>query len=140
MDEKCRKRFDSYKKSLASLAEARARDMRDSFVLSGTGAKSSITFDLAWKVMKDILVQHYAIIDFVAGSPRDVLRAAFRAKLIDDEIWMEMLKVRNQLAHDYDGQIVEKYCEDIVKVYIGRLEDFRDVAEAVLADAAQDDF
>ena len=140
LDEKCRKRFDSYKKSLASLAEARGRDMRDSFVLSGTSAKFSITFDLAWKVMKDILVQHYAIIDFVAGSPREVLRAAFRAKLIDDEIWMEMLKVSNQLAHDYDGQMVEKDCEDIVKVYIGRLEDFRDVAEAVLADAAQDDF
>ena len=140
MDEKGRKRFDSYKKSLASLAEARERHIRDYFVLSGTSAKFSITFDLAWKVMKDILVQHYAIIDFVAGSPREVLRAAFRAKLIDDEIWMEMLKVRNQLAHDYDGQIVEKYCEDIVKVYIGRLEDFREVAEAVLADAAQDDF
>ncbi len=140
MDAKCRKRFNSYKKSLASLAEARERDMRDSFVLSGTSAKFSITFDLAWKVMKDILVQHYAIIDFVACFPREVLRAAFRAKLIEDEVWMEMLKVRNQLAHDYDGQIVEKYCEDIVKVYIGRLEEFRAVAETVLADAAQDDF
>ena len=138
MDEKCRKRFDSYKKSLASLAEARARDMGDSFVLSGTGAKFSITFDLAWKVMKDILVQHYAIIDFVAGSPREVLRAAFRARLIDDDIWMEMLKVRNQLAYDYDGQLVEKYCENIVKVYIVRLERFRDGAERLLAEDIQD--
>ena len=112
--------------------------MSDSFVLSGTGAKFSITFDLAWKVMKDILVQHYAIIDFVAGSPRDVLRAAFRARLIDDDIWMEMLKVRNQLAHDYDGQLVEKYCENIVKVYIGRLERFRDGAECLLAEDIQD--
>lgn len=54
MDEKFIRRFESYKNSLASLAEARERDMTDSFVLSGTSAKFSITFDLAWKVMKDI--------------------------------------------------------------------------------------
>ena len=59
MDEKFIRRFESYKNSLASLAEARERDMTDSFVLSGTSAKFSITFDLAWKVMKDILWQHY---------------------------------------------------------------------------------
>ncbi len=39
--------------------------MTDSFVLSGTSAKFSITFDLAWKVMKDILVQYYAITGFL---------------------------------------------------------------------------
>ena len=55
MDEKFIRRFESYKNSLASLAEARERDMTDSFVLSGTSAKYSITFDLAWKVMKEIL-------------------------------------------------------------------------------------
>ncbi|MDO4322770.1 MAG: nucleotidyltransferase substrate binding protein [Lachnospiraceae bacterium] len=57
------KRFHSFQRSLHSLAEARERDMSDSFVLSGTGAKFSITFELAWKVMKDILVQHYGITD-----------------------------------------------------------------------------
>ena len=56
------------------LAEARERDLSDSFVLSGTSAKFSITFDLAWKVMKDILVQYYAITGFVTGSPREVLK------------------------------------------------------------------
>ena len=95
MDVKFKKRFESFKNSLDSLTEARKRDMEDSFVLSGTSAKFSITFDLAWKVMKDILVQHYAMTGFVSGSPREVLRTAYKAELIEDDIWMEMLKIRN---------------------------------------------
>ena len=58
MDEKFTKRYESFRNSLASLTEAKQRDMEDSFVLSGTSAKFSITFDLGWKVMKDILVQY----------------------------------------------------------------------------------
>lgn len=56
MDEKFNRRFVSFTKSLDALAETRERDLSDSFVLSGTSAKFSITFDLAWKVMKDILI------------------------------------------------------------------------------------
>lgn len=118
MDEKFKKRFESFCNSLKALAEARERDFSDSFVISGTGAKFSITFDLAWKVMKDILIQHYAIIGFVTGSPRDVLREAFKANLIDDDSWMEMLKIRNELIHDYDGAVVKAHCETIVGKYI----------------------
>lgn len=125
MDEKFTKRYESFKNSLASLTEARQRDMEDSFVLSGTSAKFSITFDLAWKVMKDILVQYYAITGFVAGSPREVLRESFKAELIQGDEWMNMLKVRNQLAHDYDGVIVKKYCRIIVDEYIGKFEEFQ---------------
>ena len=92
MDEKFNRRFTSFCNSLDALSEAKNRDFSDSFVLSGTSAKFSITFDLAWKVMKDILVQYYAITGFVTGSPREVLREAFKANLISDEAWMEMLK------------------------------------------------
>lgn len=95
MDEKFSKKWESFQRSLDALAEARHRDMSDSFVLSGTSAKFSITFDLSWKVMKDILVQYYAITDFVAESPIEVLRKAYKADLISDDIWMEMLKIRN---------------------------------------------
>ena len=49
MDEKFTKRYESFRNSLASLTEAKQRDMEDSFVLSGTSAKFSITFDLGWK-------------------------------------------------------------------------------------------
>lgn len=132
MDEKFMRRFESFRNSLNSLAEARERDMSDSFVLSGTGAKFSITFDLAWKVMKDILVQYYAITGFVAGSPREVLRAAFQAQMIEGDEWMEILKVRNQLAHDYDGVILEASCQAIVNVYIPKFYELLEKVEKLL--------
>lgn len=49
MDEKFSRRFKSFCNSLEALSEARERDLSDSFVLSGTSAKFSITFDLSWK-------------------------------------------------------------------------------------------
>ena len=124
MDEKFNRRFMSFCNSLDALAEARQRDLSDSFVLSGTSAKFSITFDLSWKVMKDILVQYYAITGFVAGSPREVLRESYKANLISDDAWMKMLKVRNELAHDYDCEIVKEHCNTIVEKYIDLFYDF----------------
>ena len=132
MDEKFIRRFESFKNSLDSLAEARQRDLSDSFVLSGTGAKFSITFDLAWKVMKDLLIQHYAIIGFVTGSPREVLKQSFRANLITGDEWMDMLKVRNQLSHDYDGMIVKEHCQKIIHLYIDKRYEFKTTVEKLL--------
>ena len=124
MERKFMKRFLSYKKSLEALSEAKERDMSDSFVLSGTSAKFSITFDLAWKSMKDILIEYYAITDFVAGSPREVLKKAFQAEMIAGDEWMEMLDVRNRLTHDYDGEIIMEYCRKIIEVYIPKFTEF----------------
>ena len=132
MDEKFIRRFESFKNSLDSLAEARKRDLSDSFVLSGTGAKFSITFDLAWKVMKDLLIQYYAIIGFVTGSPREVLKQSFQANLITGDEWIDMLKVRNQLSHDYDGMIVKEHCQKIIHLYIDKLYEFKTTVEKLL--------
>ena len=132
MDEKFNRCFLSFCKSLDALAEARQRDLTDSFMLSGTSAKFSITFDLSWKVMKDILVQYYAITNFVAGSPREVLKESFRANLISDDQWMEMLKVRNELAHDYDSEIVKEHCNDIVENYIDLFYAFKDQVNGLI--------
>ncbi|MCD8250252.1 MAG: nucleotidyltransferase substrate binding protein [Lachnospiraceae bacterium] len=132
MGAKFMKRYESFRNSLLSLSEARQRDLSDSFVLTGTGAKFSITFDLAWKLMKDILVERYAITDFVSGSPREVLKDSFKAELIEGDIWMEMLAVRNNLAHDYDGEVVKSHCEKIVQVFIGELEKFQSKAIQIM--------
>jgi len=133
MDEKFTKRYRSFKNSLTALAEARSRDLSDSFVLSGTSAKFSITFDLSWKVMKDILVQHYEITDFIAGSPREVLKKAFSAELIFDDVWLEMLRIRNQLNHDYDGEIVKEHCEKIIHLYLDEFELFEKTVDKLFS-------
>ena len=118
MDEKFNRRFTSFCNSLDALSEAKNRDFSDSFVLSGTSAKFSITFDLAWKVMKDILVKQLGVLDFAAGSPRETLQQAFANGIISDDSWMQMLRVRNQLAHDYDGSFAAQQFQVIVAQYL----------------------
>ena len=76
------------------------------------------SFQNSLKVMKDILIQYYAITGFVTGSPREVLRESFRADLISDDLWLEMLTIRNQLTHDYNSEIIKRSCRQIVEKYI----------------------
>ena len=103
MESKSINRYNTFCKSLKNLEKSRHADPDADFVLEGTVLNFNLTFDIAWKVMKDILVKNMGILDFATGSPRDTLQQAFTNRLIDDDTWMQMLKTRNQLAHDYDG-------------------------------------
>ena len=80
----------------------------------------------------DHLVQYYAITGFATGSPRDVLRQSFQANLITGDEWMDMLKIRNQLPHDYDGLIVKEHCQTIVNEYIDKMYEFKIAVETLL--------
>ena len=58
-----------------------------------------------------------------------MFREAFKANLISDDAWMEMLKVRNELMHDYDCEIVKEHCGTIVKTYIDLFYEFEAVVK-----------
>ena len=79
--------------------------------------------------MKDIIIQYYAVVDFPKGSPREVLRKAFEFQLIQDDGWMEMLSTRNELTHDYDGEIIKSFCHEIVNRYIDLFFDFQKIVD-----------
>ncbi len=128
MDRKYIERYHSFCSSLESLMGARDRDLNDEFVLSGTVQKFSLTFDIAWKVMKDIIVKYHKINDFATGSPRETLRIAYSVKLIGDDRWMNMLGDRNGLTHDYDGTMAKEKVHVIVDEYIPLFVKFREVA------------
>ena len=125
-------RYRSFCDSFAALSEAPDRDRNDSFVLSGTSAKFCITFELAWKLMKDILVEYYGVNDFTAGSPRETLRAAFRIGLISDDKWIEMMKLRNLLAHDYDLSVVTDAFDVICTQYLPLFASVKEKVELLL--------
>lgn len=129
MESKYINRYHSFCKSLQNLGKSLDADPKADFVLEGTVQNFNLTFDVSWKVMKDILIKELGILDFAVGSPRETLRQAFANGMIDNDQWMQMLRVRNQLAHDYDGTLAAEKFQDIIKVYYPLFEKFRDRVE-----------
>ena len=117
MESKSINRYHSFCKSLQNLSKSVNADPDADFVLEGTVLNFNLTFDISWKVMKDILIKELGILDFAIGSPRETLKQAFMNGIIDNDEWMQMLRVRNQLAHDYDGTIAAEMFQKIIKVY-----------------------
>ena len=103
MENKFINRYRTFCKSLSNLEKSLRADPKADFVLEGTVLNFNLTFDIAWKVIKDILIKKLELLDFAVGSPRETLQQAFTNRIIADDLWMQMLRVRNQLAHDYDG-------------------------------------
>ena len=68
-------------------------------------------------------------IDFAMGSPRETLQQAFSNGIIDDDQWMQMLRSRNQLAHDYDGTFAKEKFQDIIGGYLPSFEKLKDKVE-----------
>jgi len=122
MESKFFNRYESLCRSLENLRQSKGADVGNPFVLPATVQNFNLTFDLSWKVLKELLIQEFGITDFAAGSPRETLRTAFSVGIIHDDRWMEMLRVRNTLAHDYDGKVAQRYFHEIVGEYFGLLE------------------
>lgn len=126
MENKYINRYHTFCRSLKNLEKSRHADPKKDFVLEGTILNFNLTFDISWKVMKDILIKELGILDFAIASPRKTLQQAFTNKIIDDDTWMQMLRVRNQLAHDYDGSLAEEKFHDIITVYFSLFEKLKE--------------
>ena len=126
MESKSINRYHTFCKSLENLKKSLTADPTADFVLEGTVLTYCLTFDISWKVMKDILIKKMEILDFAVGSPRETLQQAFTNKIIDDDRWIQMLRVRNQLAHDYDGTFAEEKFQDIIHIYCMLFEKLKD--------------
>ena len=121
MENRFTNRYHSFCKCLRNLQKSLTADPADDFVL------------------KDILVKSMGITDFAIGSPREVLRAAFTNGLIDSDMWLQMLKCRNALAHDYDGEYAMSVFQQIITEYYRLFIQLRDTVEKYYADPENDE-
>ncbi len=119
-------RFDSYTKALSDLREAvELSEERELSKLEEQGMIKAFEFtqELSWKCMKDFLEERGN--NEIYGS-KDAVRAAFLLGIIENgQIWMDMIKSRNNSAHIYNRTtakelfhlIVEQYFFEFEKLY-----------------------
>jgi nucleotidyltransferase substrate binding protein (TIGR01987 family) len=111
-------RFDNFQRALLVLGRGvRLAQERELSELEQQGLIQGFEFthELAWNLLKDYLT-HQGIAGIV-GS-RDATRLAFLNGLISDgEIWMGMIRSRNQSSHTYNLEQAQAIARDVIVLF-----------------------
>ncbi len=111
-------RFDNFQRALLVLGRGvRLAQERELSELEQQGLIQGFEFthELAWNLLKDYLT-HQGIAGIV-GS-RDATRLAFLNGLISDgEIWMGMIRSRNQSSHTYNLEQAQAITRDVIVLF-----------------------
>lgn len=112
------KKFENYRKNLAVLRLSDQQDRTNEFIVSGIIDKFSIQFELAWKVLKELLA--YEGVEMArTGSPREIIKQAYQYyPCIQEDVWLDMLSQRNNMAHIYDGNAANALAQEIIDRFI----------------------
>lgn len=100
------KKYENFCAALANMEEIyHYQEPYDNVVLTGLVGLYEICFEQAWKVMKEILMQH-GYEQGATGSPKIILKTAYKAGMIKDEdLWIRALQARNNVVHSYNREI-----------------------------------
>lgn len=80
------------------------------------------TFELAWKSLKEYMVDQGLNLNDNLPFPKQVLKEAYAHNLIEDEgVWSNMLVSRNMTSHVYDESTAAAIAETISSQYLGAL-------------------
>ena len=112
------KKFENYASNLRVLARADKEDLNNEFVIGGVIDKFSVQFELGWMLLKELLAYEGSKAS-VTGSPRGIIKEAYAVyPFFDGDIWLDMLKDRNDMAHIYNGNAANDLVKRILEEYI----------------------
>lgn len=106
------KKFENFKAALANLKDIFSyNEPYGNVEITGMVGLYEICFEQSWKAMKEIL-ENYGYTEGATGSPRTILKTAYKAGMInDEEMWLDALVSRNNVTHAYNQAIAM----DIIK-------------------------
>ena len=107
------KKYENFCASLKNMKEIYTyEEPYNTVVLTGLVGLYEICFEQSWKMMKEILEIH-GYEEGATGSPKIILRTAYKAGMIkDEENWLRALQERNNVDTFY------AYNETIVNIII----------------------
>ncbi len=108
------KKFDNYVSNLGVLERADKEMLDNEFIISGIIDKFCIQFELGWKLLKELLAYEGSAAS-ATGFPRSIIKEAYSVyPLFDGELWLKMLRERNDMAHIYDGNAAKELVGRII--------------------------
>lgn len=126
-------RFRNFQRAFLLLGEVVAADIDALTTLEQEGAiqRFEFTFELAWKVQKDLL-EHNGI-DISSATPRQIIKEAFAAQyIVDGQAWVDMLEMRNLLSHTYDNKVFNRALKRIKQDFWIQISQFHQYCEGSL--------
>ena len=136
-------RFSNYRKAAEKLSQAvnfikdkfakevevkdQSTSVLDEVLKEGLIQRFEYTHELAWNVMKDYA--EYQGDASIRGS-RDATRAAFKMALVSNgEVWMDMIKSRNETSHTYNEETADEIFSKIIEAYYPAFDEFTEVMQ-----------
>jgi len=106
------KKYENFKAALSNLKDIYAyQEPYGNVEIAGMVGLYEICFEQSWKAMKEILEAN-GYSEGATGSPRTILKTAYKAGMIyDEELWLDALVSRNNVTHAYNQAIAM----DIIK-------------------------
>ncbi len=121
-DARWKQRFENFQKTYLLLEKYSKEEIKTELEMAGIIQFFELTFELAWKVMKDYLEEE----GYQVKSPRESIKLAYNIGIIENgHIWIDALSSRNLTVHTYDVELATNLTDEIRNVYLPEFEKLR---------------
>ena len=126
------KKYENFCSSLGNMKDIyNYKEPYDNVVLTGLEGLYEITFEQSWKMMKEIL-QNHGYEEGATGSPKIILKTAYKAGMIkDEELWLRALQARNNVTHSYNQKIALSIVSEAKTEFYKMFVDLKEEVESV---------